>query len=95
MERAKEQEIVEHLENDSMVVRVIDPKSEEMGDGVYRWAGGGTAFCPGSGRVISFCVRAGKGCSLSGHQPAAHLHAPHLRPLVCVRLEQMWCARLW
>ncbi|KAL4450203.1 hypothetical protein ABPG77_010872 [Micractinium sp. CCAP 211/92] len=37
MERAKEQEIVEHLENDSMVVRVIDPKSEEMGDGVYRF----------------------------------------------------------
>lgn len=36
MDEKVEREIVEHLQNDDMVVRVIDPKSEEMGDGVYR-----------------------------------------------------------
>ena len=48
MEPEVERRIVQHLERDSMVVRVIDPKSEEMGDGVYRWAGGGT----GGGRAM-------------------------------------------
>lgn len=38
MDEKVERGIVEHLQNDDMVVRVIDPKSEEMGDGVYRWA---------------------------------------------------------
>ncbi|KAL4421651.1 hypothetical protein ABPG75_010942 [Micractinium tetrahymenae] len=37
MEPTVEAEIVQHLQNDSMVVKVIDPKSEEMGDGVYRF----------------------------------------------------------
>lgn len=36
MEPCQQQEIVDHLEKDSMVVKVIDPKSEEMGDNVYR-----------------------------------------------------------
>lgn len=37
MDEKVERGIVEHLQNDDMVVRVIDPKSEEMGDGVYRF----------------------------------------------------------
>ncbi len=36
MDEKVEREIVQHLQDDDMVVRVIDPKSEEMGDGVYR-----------------------------------------------------------
>lgn len=36
MEPAVERSIVDHLKNDKMVVNVIDPKSEEMGDGVFR-----------------------------------------------------------
>lgn len=49
MEPAKEQEIVRHLENDSMVIRVIDPKSEEMGDGVFRCAPPALASLPAAG----------------------------------------------
>ncbi|EFN60121.1 hypothetical protein CHLNCDRAFT_18700 [Chlorella variabilis] len=37
MEPAVERSIVDHLKNDKMVVNVIDPKSEEMGDGVFRF----------------------------------------------------------
>jgi hypothetical protein len=36
MEPAVERSIVQHLHNDNMVVKVIDPKSEEIGDGVFR-----------------------------------------------------------
>lgn len=37
MEPETQQKIVDHLEQDSMVLKVVDPKSEEMGDGVYRF----------------------------------------------------------
>ncbi|KAI3429711.1 hypothetical protein D9Q98_005796 [Chlorella vulgaris] len=37
MEPAVERSIVQHLHNDNMVVKVIDPKSEEIGDGVFRF----------------------------------------------------------
>jgi hypothetical protein len=39
MEPAVERMIVDHLRRDSMVLAVIDPKSEEIGDGIYRWGG--------------------------------------------------------
>jgi hypothetical protein len=53
MEPQVERSIVDHLERDNMVVRVIDPKSEEMGDGVYRWVGGWAGGCLGGQASIS------------------------------------------
>eukprot|EP00887_Chlorella_sp_A99_P004011 scaffold11.g4011.t1 len=37
MDKATEQKILDYLQADKMVLKVIDPKSEEIGDGIFRY----------------------------------------------------------
>ena len=76
MEPQVERSIVDHLEQDNMVVRVIDPKSEEMGDGVFRSAGvvgdgwaAGLVVCAG-GHPCSNCPPASLSIRPCLNQPA-------------------------
>ncbi|PSC74152.1 Metal tolerance C4 [Micractinium conductrix] len=77
MEPCQQQEIVDHLEKDSMVVKVIDPKSEEMGDNVYRFK----AEIQWSGEhvVQKYLESAGR-TKLYGAIRAAACNAPQVGP---------------